>query len=83
MLVISGHNLLQVAKSSNVDTPNMDETLAWYQKIIPMRDELSFSKFGINNRNDFFAFYSRKNRQGDYQCRLSFLQLEWEKDSRN
>lgn len=56
MLVISGHNLLQVAKLSDVDTPNMDETLAWYQKNIPMRDEFSFSKFGINNRNDFFAF---------------------------
>lgn len=51
--------LVQIAKLSDVDTPNMNETLAWYQKIVPMRNEFSFSKFGINNWNDFLAFYSR------------------------
>ena len=49
----------QIAVFAGVDTPNIDETLAWYDSIRIEHDDFSYSDYGINTPEDFRNFYLR------------------------
>ena len=49
----------QIADIYGVPTPNIVETLEWYDGISICQSEYSFSKYGINTREDFVGFYQR------------------------
>ena len=49
----------QVAGLSGVETPNIDETMAWYDKIAIEHDSFNYSDYGINTRKDLVDFYLR------------------------
>ena len=49
----------QIADFAGVETPNIDETMAWYKKIAIETDEFRFEDYGINDRESFEAFYLR------------------------
>lgn len=47
----------QVAEFAGVQTPNINETMAWYKTIAIEKEEFQFGDFGINDKNDFEHFY--------------------------
>lgn len=47
----------QVAAFAGVQTPNIDETMAWYKNIAIETDEFRFADYGIASRDDFANFY--------------------------
>lgn len=51
--------LMQISEFVGVTSPNMKETLDWYYGLVGKRDEYQFSDYGINDYNDFLAFYSK------------------------
>jgi len=52
-------NIKQIADLYGVPVPNVSETLAWYHAISLHNTEYSFSKYGINSREDFVRFYQK------------------------
>lgn len=51
--------LMQISEFVGVTSPNMKEILDWYYGLVGKRDEYQFSDYGINDYNDFLAFYSK------------------------
>lgn len=51
--------LVQVAEMAGVQTPNMLETLQWYQALAGDPQMFRFSQWGIDNYNDFIRFYAQ------------------------
>ena len=49
----------QIGVFAGVDTPNIDETLAWYERIRIEQGDFSYSDYGINDFDDFRKFYLR------------------------
>ena len=49
----------QIAEFAGVETPNIDETMAWYDRIAIERDRFSYADHGIVTREDFDRFYLR------------------------
>jgi len=49
----------QVAELTGVETPNIDETMEWYENIAIEHDSFSYSDYGIVTREDFDRFYLR------------------------
>ncbi|MCR5201041.1 MAG: NAD/NADP octopine/nopaline dehydrogenase family protein [Saccharofermentans sp.] len=49
----------QIAVFAEVDTPNIDEVLAWYERYRVEQAGFSYSDYGINTREDFDRFYLR------------------------
>ncbi len=49
----------QIAVFAGVDTPNIDETLAWYDNIRIEQGDFSYSDYGINTMEGFRKFYLR------------------------
>ena len=49
----------QIAEFAYVKTPNIDETLAWYQNIAVELEAFEYKNYGIINRNAFEKFYLR------------------------
>ena len=49
----------QIAVFAGVDTPNIDETLAWYDNIRIEHEDFSYSDYGIDTAEDFRRFYLR------------------------
>ena len=49
----------QVAELTGVETPNIDETMAWYDMIAIERESFSYTDYGIVTREDFDRFYLR------------------------
>ncbi|MBR4751090.1 MAG: NAD/NADP octopine/nopaline dehydrogenase family protein [Thermoguttaceae bacterium] len=47
----------QVANFANVQTPHIDATLRWYEKIAVEKDEFRFEDYGITDRESFEKFY--------------------------
>lgn len=47
----------QIGDFAGVQTPNIDETMAWYKSIAIEANEFRFEDFGIMNRTDFEEFY--------------------------
>ena len=47
----------QIADIAGVNTPNIDETLAWYKNIAIEKDEYRFSDYGITDYDSFRKFY--------------------------
>lgn len=47
----------QVADLAGVDTPNIDETMAWYKNIAVEKEEFHFDDYGITDMESFKAFY--------------------------
>lgn len=50
--------LKQIADFYEVATPNIDETLAWYEKVTKKAKGFSFKDYGIDSREKFEEFYS-------------------------
>lgn len=51
--------LIQVAQVAGIDTPNMKETLNWYENITGNRSTFRLSDYGINTCNDLYNFYMK------------------------
>lgn len=49
----------QIGVFAGVDTPNIDETLAWYERIRIEEGDFLYSDYGINDFADFKKFYLR------------------------
>lgn len=49
--------LVQIAYFADVDVPNMQETLEWYDKIALVKDKFCFADYGIKSKKDFYSFY--------------------------
>lgn len=49
----------QIAVFADVDTPNIDEVLVWYERYRVEQGGFSYSDYGINTREDFDRFYLR------------------------
>lgn len=49
----------QIADFSGVPTPNIDETMAWYEKLAVEHEAFRYSDYGIRTREDFEKFYLR------------------------
>lgn len=49
----------QIGVFAGVDTPNIDATLAWYDRIRIEQGDFSYSDYGINTMEDFRKFYLR------------------------
>lgn len=49
----------QIAVFAGVDTPNIDEVLAWYERFRVEMSGFDYSSYGINTREDFDRFYLR------------------------
>ena len=49
----------QIASFSDVKTPNIDKILNWYRTCQPNVKEFSYEKYGIKNKDELIAFYSR------------------------
>ena len=49
----------QVARMANVETPNIDETMEWYESLAVENSGFDYSKYGINNIEDLKEFYSK------------------------
>lgn len=47
----------QIAEFARVNTPNIDETMAWYQEIAIVTDEFRFEDYGIDGLDSFKRFY--------------------------
>lgn len=47
----------QVADFSEVKTPNIDETIEWYNAIAIEKDEFHFKDYGISDKKRFLSFY--------------------------
>ena len=47
----------QIAMFADVETPNIDATLAWYQNIAIEKDGFNFRDYGITDKEAFEAFY--------------------------
>jgi len=55
-----GLNIIkQIAVFAGVDTPNIDETLAWYEGIRLEHNDFAYKDYGIDSREDFDRFYLR------------------------
>ena len=50
--------LKQIADFYEVATPNIDDTLAWYEKVTGKAESFSFKDYGIFSRETFEEFYS-------------------------
>ncbi len=50
----------QIAKFANVCTPNIDETMKWYRKIVDEKAEFNYSDYGICDKKSFDEFYLRQ-----------------------
>lgn len=50
----------QIADFAEVNTPNIDATLAWYRNIAVEKDEFSFKDYGIFNKTDLEKFFLLK-----------------------
>ena len=50
--------LTQIGDFLNLPIPNIKETMDWYRRISDNKQEYSFAAYGINNLQDFLAFYS-------------------------
>ena len=48
----------QVADFACVKTPQIDETMSWYQKIAVEKEEFRFSDYNITDYDSFSSFYS-------------------------
>ena len=49
----------QVADFAGVNTPNIDATMNWYNRIAVEKEEFRFADYGITDREKFEAFYLR------------------------
>lgn len=49
----------QIAVFSGVETPNIDETMAWYKQIAKQTGEFRFEDYGIRDKETFKEFYLR------------------------
>lgn len=49
----------QIAVFAGVETPNIDEVLAWYDGLRIEQGDFLYSDYGINTREDFERFYLR------------------------
>lgn len=49
----------QVASLAGVPTPNIDDTMNWYEKIALEHERFSYADYGITTREDFERFYLR------------------------
>lgn len=49
----------QIADFAGIPTPNIDETMRWYDRIAVEKKHFSFADYGIHNRKEFVEFYSR------------------------
>ena len=49
----------QIGVFAGADTPNIDATLAWYDRIRIEQGDFSYSDYGINTMEDFRKFYLR------------------------
>lgn len=49
----------QIGAFAGAQTPNIDETLSWYQNISVEKSEFRFEDYGINNKSEFEVFYRR------------------------
>jgi len=49
----------QVAVLAGISTPNIDETMQWYQSIAVEKNEFRFDDYGITDRASFDRFYLR------------------------
>ncbi len=47
----------QIAAFTGVETPNIDETMAWYDAIAIERESFNYGDYGIVTREDFDRFY--------------------------
>ena len=47
----------QVADFAGVQTPNIDDTMAWYKSIAVEKEEFRFEDYGITDRETFKQFY--------------------------
>lgn len=47
----------QIADFCSVSTPNIDETLDWYEKICTVKNSFSFADYGVFNYDDFVKLY--------------------------
>lgn len=47
----------QVADFAGVQTPNIDDTMAWYKNIAIEKEEFWFADYGITDRGAFNKFY--------------------------
>lgn len=51
--------LVQIARMVGIPTPNMEETLQWYQSIAGETEMFRFSRWGIHNLSELVAFYGQ------------------------
>lgn len=51
--------LVQLADMVDVATPNMKETLQWYQSLADQPDMFLFSRWGLDNYAEFIHFYKQ------------------------
>jgi hypothetical protein len=49
----------QIAEFAGVQTPNIDETMAWYKSIAVETSEFRFADYGICDRETLGDFYLR------------------------
>lgn len=49
----------QIAEFAGVETPHIDELMAWYGRIALERDSFSYADYGIASRDDLKKFYLR------------------------
>jgi hypothetical protein len=56
----------QIGDFAGVSTPNIDETMSWYENLAVEHDRFRYSDYGINTREDFVRFYLEKQAQGNY-----------------
>ena len=49
--------LVQIARMAGVPAPNMEQTLDWYVRLADNPNMFRFSDFGIENLQEFIAFY--------------------------
>ena len=47
----------QIADFADVQTPNIDDTMAWYQNIAVEKEAFRFTDYGITDRDEFRKFY--------------------------